>query len=83
MATQNNLGIPADLLAQVQRLADSQGRTAGDLAADALQRYLEAHRNLLDWEDLVSWGERHAQERGFKPSDVETAISEIRLRRRP
>jgi hypothetical protein len=63
---------------------DNPGRAASDLAAeDALQRALEIRQNLLDFEDLVSWGEQHAQARGFKPSDVETVISGIRLRRRP
>lgn len=50
MAT-NNLHIPDDLLAQAEQLAASQGRTADDLAADALKRYL-AHEwlNKLDQE---------------------------------
>ena len=50
MAT-NNLYIPDDLLGQAQSLAASQGRTADELAADALKRYL-AHEwlNKLDRE---------------------------------
>jgi len=38
--TDNNLHIPDDLLAQAEKLAASEGRTADDLAADALKRYL-------------------------------------------
>jgi putative PIN family toxin of toxin-antitoxin system len=45
MATQNNLYVPDDLLAQARRRAESQGRTADELAAEALQRYL-AHEIL-------------------------------------
>ena len=40
MATQNNVHIPDELLVQAQRMAESQGRTADELAADALKRYL-------------------------------------------
>ena len=36
----NTIHIPDDLLAQVERMAASQGRTADELAADALKRYL-------------------------------------------
>lgn len=78
MATQNNLHVPDDLLAQAQRIAERQGRTADDLAADALKRYIEAQQNVQELEELASWGERHARERGFKPSDVERAISGVR-----
>jgi hypothetical protein len=38
MATMdNNLHIPDDLLAQAEKFAASQGRTADDVAADALR----------------------------------------------
>jgi len=40
MATQNEIHVPADLLAQVQNIAKSQGRTTDEVAADALKRYL-------------------------------------------
>lgn len=81
MATPNNLHIPDDLLLQTQRLAHSQGRSADDLAAEALRRYIEAQQNLRDLEELAAWGEQHARARGFKPSDVERAISEVRRSR--
>ena len=49
--TDNNLHVPDDLMAQAERLAAGQGRTADDLAADALRRYI-AHEwlNKLDRE---------------------------------
>ncbi len=40
MATQNNVHVPDDLLAQAQRLAETEGRTADELAAEALKHYL-------------------------------------------
>jgi hypothetical protein len=81
MAT-NNVHIPDDLLVQAEQLAASQGRTANDLAADALKRYL-AH----EWLNKV---ERESQERrrrlGLKSDEdvdrvVERAIAESRNER--
>jgi hypothetical protein len=37
---EKNVHVPGELLEQAQRPAQSQGRTADDLAADALKRYL-------------------------------------------
>lgn len=45
MATQNNLHVPDEILAQARKRAESEGRTADELAADALKRYL-AHEML-------------------------------------
>jgi len=80
MATADkNLHIPDDLLAQAEKLAASQGRTADDVAADALKRYL-AH----EWLTKI---EREGQERrwhlGLKSDEeaeavVDRAISEYR-----
>ncbi len=81
MATSNNLRVPDDLLVQTQRLADSQGRSVDDLASEALRRYIETQQNVRDLEELAAWGEQHARSRGFKPSDVERAISEVRRAR--
>jgi hypothetical protein len=76
--TDNNLHIPGDLLAQAEKLAGSQGRTADDLA-DALKRYL-AH----EWLNKI---EREGEERGWQlgvksDQEIETvvdrAISEYR-----
>jgi hypothetical protein len=82
MAT-NNLHIPDDLLAQAERLAASQGRTADDLAADALKRYL-AHEwlNKLDRE-----GADNRRRDGLESDEdveraVELAIAEFRSKQR-
>jgi hypothetical protein len=45
MATQNNVHIPDDLLTAVNEAATADGRTADEVAADAVRRYL-AHRQL-------------------------------------
>lgn len=81
MATQNNVRIPEDLFNQAQGLAASQGRTADDLAADALRRYIEVQQNVRALDELAAFGEQHARAHGFKPSDVERGISEVRRAR--
>jgi hypothetical protein len=77
-ATDNNLRVPNELLDQARRIAEADGCTADELAATALMRYFETRRNVLDLQDLASWGERHAAEHGFKPSDVDQAIQDER-----
>lgn len=81
--TDNNLHIPDDLLAETQKLATRQGRTADALAADALTRYL-AH----EWLNKI---EREGQERrrqlGLKSDEeveavVDRAITEYRNEQR-
>lgn len=81
--TDNNLHIPDDLLAQTEKLAASQGRTAHDLAADALNRYL-AH----EWLNKIEQeGQERRQQLGVKSDEevdavVDRAISEYRNEQR-
>jgi hypothetical protein len=83
VTTDNNLHIPDDLLAQTEKLAASQGCTANDLAADALNRYL-AH----EWLNKIEHeGEERRRRLGLKTDEeveavVDRAISEYRNRLR-
>lgn len=77
-AADKNLHVPSELLDQARRIAEWEGRSADDLAADALKMYIETRQNVRELDDLACWGEHHSRERGFKPSDVERAISDIR-----
>ena len=61
MATQNNVHIPDDLLAEVKRLAQQKGGTADDFAAAALKRYI-AHEQL---EELARYGRERARAMGL------------------
>jgi len=77
--TDNNLGIPEELLAQAERIAQSQGRAGDDLAADAPKRYL-AH----EWLDKVQReGQDNMRRLGLEWDEdvdrfVESAIAEAR-----
>ena len=66
MATADyNLRVPDELREQAAAVAARQGRTADDLAADALKRYI-AHDKL---EELSRYGRRRAKELGLdKPA---------------
>jgi hypothetical protein len=80
-ATDNKLRLPNEHREKAERFAERQGRSADDVAAEALQMYLEAQRDVEELNALASWGESDARERGFKPADVDRAISDIRLAR--
>jgi len=81
--TNNNLHIPDDLLAHAEKLAASQGRTANDLAADALNRYL-AH----EWLNKIEHeGHQRRRQLGLKTDEeveavVDRAIYEYRKEQR-
>jgi hypothetical protein len=81
--TDNNLHVPNNLMAQAERLAARQGRTADELAADALKRYI-AHEwlNKLDRE-----GQERKRRLGMKSDEevereVDRAIAESRNEQR-
>jgi len=83
--TGNNLRVPDELREQAARIAGRQGRTADDLAADALKRYI-AHDKL---EELARFGQQRAKELGLdNPTDdramafVERVIADDRRERR-
>ena len=67
----NNLRVPDELRAQAAEIADRQGRTADDLAADALRRYI-AHERL---EELSGYGRERAKEVGLDKLTEEQAMA--------
>lgn len=73
MATQS-IHLPEELFEQAERLAQAQGRTTDDLAADALKRYM-SHELLAS---LSSKGEEHRRSLGLKTDeDVERYVGRI------
>jgi hypothetical protein len=83
--TDNNLRVPDKLREQAAEIAARQGRTADDLAADALKRYI-AHEKL---EELSRYGRERAKDLGLdKPTEkqavafVERVIGTDRTERR-
>jgi predicted transcriptional regulator len=78
MATDLTIKVPDELRAAMEITAQAEGRTIEEVATEAMKRYVAAQENVREINELATWGERHARERGFKPSDVQRAISDIR-----
>ena len=57
--------------AQIQVVANAQGKTVDEAGEDIL-------REALDFKQLLGEGHAHARARGFKPSDVLPKIAEYR-----
>ena len=80
-ATNNNVRVPEQLLAQMQAVAREKGKSADELATDALKRYLAN-----EWMDrLEREGHERRRELGLKTDDdveryVDKAITEPRGR---
>jgi len=66
MATQNNLHVPEDLLAELQAKAAAEGKSVEELAAEALRKGLEE----CVWQDLLEYGRRTGRESGYTEADV-------------
>jgi hypothetical protein len=78
MAARNNLHIPDDLLSTVNEPAGTDGKTADEIAADSLRRYL-AHRKL---EELGKYGREQSLRLGYTEADVPRLIAESRRENR-
>ena len=74
----NNLHIPDDLLNAATAIAQAEGKTTDELAADALRRYL-ARRKL---DELGKYGREQARRLGYTEADVPRLIAESRREER-
>jgi len=54
MATHNTIHLPEELLAGLRAQAAADGKSVGELAAEAVRRGLEERH----WRDLMEYGER-------------------------
>jgi len=75
---QGNIFLPESLLAEIQSTAAAEHRTADELAADAVRKYLDEQK----WQQLVTAGERRAREKGLTEDDVPRLIEEVRRENR-
>jgi predicted transcriptional regulator len=66
MATQNNVRVSDELLAELQSKALAAGKTVDDLAEEALRRGLEEQ----SWQDLLAYGLQTGRESGYTEADV-------------
>lgn len=80
MRTTTNISItlPPILLKQATAVAKREGRTQSELVREALRKYIVQH----EFEELSSFGRKHAQTYGFKPADINRLIKEYRAEQR-
>ena len=66
--------VPPALLAQIEQAAEAEHITVDELVQDAVESRLDRK----EWQEILLFGERHAQARHLTESDVEEAISAVR-----
>lgn len=74
MASQNNIHVPDELLAELQSKAAVEGKSVDDLAAEALRKGLEERA----WHDLMEYGRKTGRESGYSESDLPDIIKRRR-----
>ena len=74
MATQNNVHVSDELLAELQAKAQTEGKTVDELAEEALRKALEDR----DWQDLLFYGRQTGRESGYIEADVPEIVKKRR-----
>jgi CopG family transcriptional regulator / antitoxin EndoAI len=70
-----NLSLPKGLLKKADLEAQREERSRSELMRIALQSYLE--RKTV-WEKIFNYGTRLSKKKKLKPSDIDTAVAEVR-----
>lgn len=78
MATQNNVHVSDDLLAELQAKAKAEGKTVDELAEDALRKGLEER----SWQELLAYGQERGRASGYTEEDVPQVVKEWRREQR-
>ena len=66
--------VPPALLAKIERAAEAEHITVDKLVQEAL----ESRLNRKEWQEVLLFGERHAQARHLTESDIQEAIAAVR-----
>ena len=75
--TPKNIAIELELFARVAEEAAAEGTTAGEIANEAMKRYLALRR----FDRLQRYGQKRAEELGITEDDVPHLIAESRAER--
>ncbi len=74
MASQNNIHVPDELLAELQSKAAGEGKSVDELVAEALRLGLEDRA----WRGLLEYGRKTGRESGYSESDVPEIVQRRR-----
>ena len=80
--TPKNIALEPDVLEQIGKLAEQQGKTADELMNEAALRLLEAQKDVSNLRSFVARNRQRAEGMGLKESDVPRPIAEDRAARR-
>jgi hypothetical protein len=84
--TLKNIALEPELLEQVDRLAQEEGKTVDALANELLGPLLEIRKQAeasdRRWQKLVDYGQAQAEKLGIKEEDVDRLIHEWRSEHR-
>jgi hypothetical protein len=72
MATQNNVHVSDDLLAELAAKAVEQGKTVDQLVEEALRKGLEGRA----WQDLLAYGRERGRASGYTEEDMPRLVRE-------
>jgi len=76
-----NLRVEPDLKQKLKRLAHREGKTTSLMVREALEAYVK-ERDIAGYiDDLWARTGGKLREKGFKPIDVDKAISDVRKRK--
>ena len=73
-----NISFSRQLLKAMDRVAKEEARNRSDLLREAIRQYIERKTR---WNEIFSFGNRHAKRLGLKPSDIEKQIAVYRRER--
>ena len=79
MSLAGNVKVPDSLLAEVERAAHAENRSADDVVKVAIERYLEER----GWQRFVENNDRRARAKGIREDDVERLIADVRRENEP
>ncbi len=70
-----NISFSKRFLKDIDAVAHEEARSRSELLREATRMYIERKRR---WKNIFSFWRAEAKSRGFKPSDIERAIQDVR-----
>ena len=79
--TDKNIALAPELLKRVESLAGTD-RTADEVANEAVQKYVDAQENILNFKSFITRNRKDMEARGVRESDIAAEIAADRKDRR-
>lgn len=79
--TPKNIALEPEILEQVGKLAEQEGKTADELMNEAAVKLLDARKTVGELRSFVARNRQRAEAQGLKESDVPRLVSEVRRAR--